>query len=278
MNIDLDKNIENYDLVFLDLETTGLDVVTGDAICEIGAFKIKQRKIIDKFHSLINPGRPVPETAYRVHKISDQELKDAPSFSAVVDDLLKFLKDSVLCAYNVEFDLGFLNHGLRAIDHPDLDGPTLDVLPMARDALSLPRYNLGTVARSLEIDLASGMHRAMDDARITYETFLKLVDIFKEKQIEKLEDYLCLYSGNNQIFKENQNQKIAFLKEAIDKNLKLEVKYFSSQKSLEQETIQPLRVFQEGRFYYLLYQSKLENALRIRLRYLLDIKLPLKRV
>ena len=106
--MDLNRNIEDFDLVFFDLETTGLDVNKGDAICEIGALKLHNRKIVDKFESLINPKKPIPEEAYRIHKISDADVKGAPHFEQIADRLVAFFKDSIILAYNIEFDLSFL--------------------------------------------------------------------------------------------------------------------------------------------------------------------------
>src|SRR4030042_782282 len=113
--MDLNKPIEQYELVFLDLETTGLNAVIGDAICEIGALKTRERKITDKFHSLVNPKKNIPEEAFRVHKISDSDVKFAPPFEKIADKLIAFVRESVVCAYNVEFDMGFINHHLRAL-------------------------------------------------------------------------------------------------------------------------------------------------------------------
>ncbi len=270
--MDLTKPFEDYQLVFLDLETTGLDVIIGDAICEIGIFKVKDRKVIDKFHSLINPKRPVPKEAYQVHKISDQDLKDAPSFEQVADKLLDFLDGCVLCAYNVEFDLGFIDQSLTKMNYQPLNLPAVDILAMARDALTLPRYNLEAVAKALSIDCSNGLHRALDDALVTYQTFLKLIDSFKEKQIISLDDYISLYSCNNQIFKAKQNQKITLLRQAADKNSKIAIKHFSNSQNLEQEQVLPLRVFQEGRYFYLLYQGQERQSRRIRLNRVLSVE------
>jgi len=269
--MDLSKPLEDCQLAFVDLETTGLDAVMGDSICEIGALKVKNRKVIDKFHSLINPEKPMPPEAYRVHKISDQDLKSAPLFYQVADKLLDFLSNSALCAYNVEFDTKFINQSLKRISRPGLDLPTIDVLAMARDALDLPRYNLESVAKSLAIDCPS-LHRAMDDALVTYQTFFKLIGRFQEKRVVNLEDYISLYSCENAIFRVKENKKIVLLKEAAARSIKLNIKYFSSQCSLEQEQALPLRIFREGRSFYLLYQGRYPEAQRIALSRILDIQ------
>ena len=270
--MDLSKNIEDFDLIILDLETTGLDVVTGDSICEIGAFKVKDRKIVDKFHSLINPRKTIPQEAYRIHKISDEELKDAPYFEDVAAKLILFLEESVVCAYNVGFDMGFINNHLMKIDQAPLNLPAIDILAMARDALSLSQYNLKTVAGFFKIDCSQGLHRALDDALVAYQVFSNLIDIFKGKGIDKLEEFLSLYGFRNDIFKLKEDEKLLFLKDAIDKKVGSKIRYFSSANIIEEETILPLRVFEENRCFCLLYQGKDENSFRIRLDRILNIK------
>lgn len=271
--MDLTKPLEDYQLAFLDLETTGLDVVMGDAICEIGVVKVKQRKVTDKFHSLINPKVNMPPAAYQIHKISDQELKNAPLFESIADKLQIFLKDCVLCAYNVGFDLGFIDQSLKKMNYPALNLPAIDILAMAREALDLPRYNLATVAKSLDIDCGGGLHRALDDALVTYQVFLKIIDTFKAGGIECLQDYISLYSCNNEIFRVKQDRKMALLKEAVNKNSKIGIKYFSNFGSLETKQILPLRILREGRFFYLLCQAEgAKESHRIALRRVLDIQ------
>jgi len=274
--MDLTKPLEDYQLAFLDLETTGLDAVMGDAICEVGVFKVKQRKIADKFHSLINPRKSMPPGAYQVHKISDQDLKYAPTFEKVADKLVNFLSDCVLCAYNVGFDLAFIDQSLKQMNRSPLNLPAVDILAMARDALDLPRYNLETVAKSLDIDCGRNLHRALDDALVTYQVFLKIVDIFKDRKIENLQDYISLYSCSNEISRAKQDEKIALLKEAVDKNSKIDIRYFSDSLSLEAEEVLPLRILREGRFFYLLYQGQAKEAQRIRLGRVLEIQSLLK--
>ena len=269
--MNLDKNIEEFDLVFIDLETTGLDVVTGDTICEIGAFKVKDRKVIDRFHSLINPKRPVPQQAYQVHKISDEELKNAPFFEDIVDKLMLFLDGSVVCAYNIGFDLGFINYQLKKMERPPIDLPAVDILSMARDILTLPRYNLETTARHFDIDCSGNLHRALGDAAIACKVFFKLVDMLKEKKIDKLSQLLPLYGFANEIFQCCEDKKTALIKDAIGRILTLKMKFFSKENTIEEERIIPLRLLQEGKYYYLLYQKPKAGTSRIRLNRILEI-------
>lgn len=270
--MDLTKNIEDFDLVFLDLETTGLDAITGDSICEIGMLKVRGREIVDKFHSLVNPRKSMPSQAYEVHKISDQELKDAPYFEEVADKLAAFLNNCVVFAYNIGFDMGFINRQLQRMGRVSLDLPTVDILSMARDLLKLSRYNLEATAKSFDVDCSQGLHRASNDALVAYRIFLKLMDILKEKKIEKLGEFVSLYGLSNEIFKSKEDRKIIFFKKAMDDRAILGIKYFSSANIVEEEEVLPLRVFQEGRYCYLLCQSEDEGSLRIKLNRIFSIK------
>jgi len=269
--MDLNRNIEELDLVFLDLETTGLDVVTGDSICEIGALKARERKVVGEFHSLINPEKSMPAAAYRIHGISDEELSSAPRFEEVAEKLLVFLKGCVICAYNVEFDMGFIRKHLEKTGCADLDFTAVDILAMARDALKLPRYNLSTTARSFDINI-DNMHRALADARATYEVFLRLADIFKEKGIVKLGEFVSLYGLEDDKSKSKENEKIALFKEAIDRNSTLKIRFFSPEAVLEEKTVMPLKILQENRNFYLWYQSPGVQSQRVRLNRILDIE------
>lgn len=269
--MDLLKDIEEYDLTFIDLETTGLDVITGDAICEIGALKVKNRKIIEEFHSLVNPGKPIPKEAYQVHKISDEDLKNAPYFNDIATKLIAFLANSVVCAYNVSFDLGFINYQLKKAEYLPLDLPAIDILAMARDILQLPRYDLVTTAKHFDISIQGVLHRALNDVAMAYQVFLKLMDILKEKRINKLGQILSLYGFSNEIFKVAEDKKTALLKDAIQKATILKMQFFSRDNTIEEEEIIPLRILQENKYCYLLYQRPKAETLRIRLNRILEV-------
>lgn len=270
--MNLDRNIEDCDLVFLDLETTGLDVVMGDAICEIGALKVRDKKVVEKFHSLVNPRKKVPPAAYMVHKISDEQLKDAPYFEDLADGLLKFLDNTVVCAYNAKFDIGFIDYELKRIGQNPLSLPAVDILLMARDVLRLPRYNLESTAKSFDIDCTQGLHRALCDADLAYQIFFKLLDIFKTKQLSVLADFFSLYGVENELFNRGQERKIQALKEAIENHKPLRLRYFSAVNTIKEDKIIPLQVLIEKQKTYLCYQGDSDSNFRISLNRIFSIE------
>ena len=94
-------------IVSLDLETTGLDPVR-DAIIEIGAVRFDGRRVVDEWHTLVNPRRAIPPLITRLTGISNDMVRHAPEFQEVKQDLEGFVGDDPILGHNVRFDLGFL--------------------------------------------------------------------------------------------------------------------------------------------------------------------------
>lgn len=268
--MDLAKKISDVDLVFLDFETTGLDALTGDSICEIGAVKIRDRKVIDKFHTLINPQKDIPHGAFLIHKISNDDVKDAPLFKDIADKLLMFFKDTVICAYNAEFDIGFLNAELKRIDKVCQGCLVIDILSMARRTVKLGRYNLGNLSSFFNIENKGDLHRALADAFLAYEVFYKLTDILATKGIDNLEDFMALYGINGQNRK-CEEDKVNLVKAVIDKGLTINVRYFSLEQNIKNEEIKPQCVLEENKKFYLWYQDPYQNTHRLSFRDILNI-------
>lgn len=271
--MDLKRNIEEFDLIFLDLETTGLDVVAGDAICEIGAYKVRQGKEVDKFQSLINPNRKIPREAYLIHRISDEQVTGAPYFSDVADKLTAFLEGSVIFAYNVKFDMGFFVYELKKINYPEITLPAIDILTMARENLKLPKYNLGAIAKFFNIEHKDKLHRALDDAYIAWKVFSNLKDILARKGVDKLADFISLYGWNNEISKSQQARKLAVIEEANRKKAGLKLSCFSSEEGKTEVCIKSVNLSPEERDIYLWCHSLPKPSFRIRLSRVLDLSL-----
>lgn len=273
MNMDLKNNIEDFNLVFFDLETTGLDALGGDSICEIGALKVKEREAIEEFHSLVNPKKSMPEAALRIHRICDEDLKGAPYFEDIADKFVDFLKDSIIMAYNIDFDLGFINYRLKQMNKQPLEVPAIDILCMARKTLRLPRYNLGEIVSYFNIEHSGKSHRAMDDAHVASKVFFKLRDILRESGLENLEDFISLYGLDNEIFRIKEEPKLHLVKKAIEGKLSLKARYFSYQNMMESDEIKPLNISQENKSFFLWYESKQGKNIRISLNRILDVEI-----
>lgn len=163
--------------IILDTETTGLDPNNGHRIIEIGCVEIIDRVITgNTLHLYLNPSRKVDPGALNIHGLSDEFLSNKPFFYEIVDDLLKFLKNSELIAHNAAFDIKFLNAELNKIKLNNIDSycsKITDSLAVARknfpgkknslDALC-ERYNINNSHRKL--------HGALLDAKLLAEIWL----------------------------------------------------------------------------------------------------------
>jgi DNA polymerase-3 subunit epsilon len=103
----LDLNLKKP-IAFIDLETTGINV-TLDRIIELSVLKIHPNGKEEWMTSRINPGIPIPEKTTAIHGITDDDVKNCPSFSQVAKNLSNFLEGCDLAGYNaIRFDIPLL--------------------------------------------------------------------------------------------------------------------------------------------------------------------------
>lgn len=264
---------DKFDLVFIDVETTGLEPVKGDAVCEIGAFKFREDTLINKFHTLVNPQMRIPYEASKIHNIYDEEVKDAPTFGEIVEELMNFLKNSVICGYNIGFDLEFLNAELKRINYPPINLPTLDVLGMARKVFPhLGQYNLAYLARYLNVE-SLGFHRALDDALVASKIFFKIKDVLQNKGVTKIGDFLSLYGLNNEFLKKLQEPKLSLIKESISHSLELRISYLSYSNTLHTFNLKPKELIEDNNFYIIGMNSTTHQQLRLNVNRILNLEI-----
>ncbi len=154
--------------VALDLETTGLDP-NRDAIIEIGLVRFRGDEILDKWSSLVNPGKLVPASITRLTGITNQDVAHAPRLEELIDPVRRFVGETPLVAHNAAFDLGFLRSAGLSFTQPAIDTFELAsiVLP------SQPSYSLGALLEHFGHFL-SGAHRALADAQATAQLLASL--------------------------------------------------------------------------------------------------------
>jgi len=154
--------------VSLDLETTGLDVET-DEIIEVAAIRFDAERVLDTYHTLVNPGRHLEYRIARLTGIAPEELADAPYFSTIAREVEDFLGFDPIVGQNPTFDTGFLMRKGVAVY-----GPTFDTFELA--GLLLPELadrGLAGIAERLQIDFPV-RHRALADAEAARAVFLAL--------------------------------------------------------------------------------------------------------
>ncbi len=174
--------------VVFDLETTGLSPVDC-RIIEIGAVKVENGVITDRFGSFVNPGVPIPLRIEMETHISDEMVKDAPPISEVLPRFMEFIGDAALVAHNATFDVSFLRENLKKLGAlPSKPFTYLDTLGIARSLLpKLSNYRLDTIAKELNIVL-NDHHRAVNDAECTAEIFIAFINRLNRKGWKTLEE------------------------------------------------------------------------------------------
>ena len=169
---DVAPYLKDHDVVVFDLETTGLSAIDCKII-EIGAVKIHNGKIIEKFETFVNPKEHIADDSTLIHGITDDDVKDAPVYEDALADFYKFTRNSTLVAYNIAFDYSFIStYGTKA--GYNFDNPQIDALKLAtKNVKGVKNYKLKTIADSLGV-LLDNAHRAVYDAIATAEVFIKL--------------------------------------------------------------------------------------------------------
>ena len=169
--------------VVFDLETTGLCTtpVAGemDGIIEIGAYKVVDGEIKEKFSTFVNPERPVPleDRIVELTGITQAMVNSAPSYKDVLPDFVRFCDGSVLVGHNAAgFDIKFIDFYCRELGY-DVGRRVIDTLFLSQKLLRLANNKLNTVADHFGITF--NHHRAEDDALATAKIFIELIKIKK---------------------------------------------------------------------------------------------------
>jgi len=176
--------------VVLDTETTGLETGKGHKIIEIGGVEIVNRRLTGRhYHEYLNPQRDIDAGAQEVHGLSRQFLADKPLFEDVVADFLEFIRGAELVIHNAPFDVGFLEHELRALPAQvrqklgfasRASACRLSGLCEISDSLALARHkhpgqknSLDALCRRYDVDNSSRqLHGALLDAEILADVYL----------------------------------------------------------------------------------------------------------
>lgn len=186
------QNLDDTYVVF-DIETTGLSKEK-EMITEIGAVKVADGKIIDRFSTFVNPQRPISAEITKLTGITDDMVKDAPTIENVLPEFLKFCEDTVLVAHNASFDTGFIRIAAERAGLGELHHTIVDTLELARALLpKLNKHKLDIVCEHLGVTL-NGHHRAVNDAEATAEVFIKFLDMLAEKKVFTLDEINVLAS------------------------------------------------------------------------------------
>ena len=172
--------------VVFDIETTGFSAMK-DKIIEIGAVKVVNGNITERFSEFVNPEIPIPFRIEQLTSINDSMVAEAPTIDVILPRFEEFCRGCVMVAHNAEFDMSFIkkNYEDLGIEREDT---IVDTVGMARFLLpQLNRFKLDTVAKAVGVSLEHH-HRAVDDAACTAEIFVKFLQMCRERDIFNLDE------------------------------------------------------------------------------------------
>jgi len=224
--------------VCVDLETTGLNPKT-DKIIEIGAVKVVEGEIVDRFSAFVNPGRKLEERIVELTGIRDEDLADAPAIEEVLPKILEFIGDACLLGHSVLFDFSFLKKA--AVNQKcTFEKEAIDTLKIAR------KYLAELESRSLDYlcayyEIPHNAHRALADAEATHILYGKLLETFYSQEEELFRPRKLIYKAKKDSPATN-SQKERLYRLTNQHNITLEVDIEMLTKSEASRIIDKLRV------------------------------------
>jgi DNA polymerase III subunit epsilon len=168
-------------VIVLDFETTGLSPDYGDRAIEVGAVRIENGSIVDRFQELMNPGRCIDRFIEDYTGITNAMLKDAPPCREVMNQFADFIDGYNLVAHNASFDKRFLDAELGKISRKYSGQFVCSMLMARRIYQDAPNHKLGTLVKYANILSAGAFHRALYDSEMTTKLWLAMLDDISEQ-------------------------------------------------------------------------------------------------
>jgi len=199
-DFDQTKPLSEYTFVVFDTELTGLNRKK-DEIISIGAIKIKNLQIDlgETFHHYIQPQKLDHTEATLVHRITPDQLKEAPTLEEVLPEFLSFIETDLLVGHYVGLDMSFLHRATEKMFNGTLANPCIDTIRMAQgykrvmfgyyheEGVSPSRFSLKDLSSEFNLPFFEA-HDALEDAIQTAYLFLYLVKKFRKGGLETLRE------------------------------------------------------------------------------------------
>ncbi len=175
--------------VVFDTETTGF-YAGSDQMIEIGAVKIQNGKILDRFDELIDPKRPIPKKITELTFITDEMLKGKEDEESVTRRFLDWAKDLPMVAHNAKFDISFMRAACNKYNLKEFNPTVLDTMSMARMLHpEWPNHKLQTLTKRLDVPWDEDKHHRADyDAEGTALAFYKMCKVLYDQNITTTDD------------------------------------------------------------------------------------------
>ncbi len=185
-----DRLLDEETYVVYDTETTGFNAANGDQMIEIGAVKIKDGVIIDRFDEFINPGRHIPDKITELTLITDEMVKDADDECTVTKRFMEWTGNCPMVAHNAKFDISFIEMAMKKYNLGEFKNCVIDTLELSR-ALDqgYARHSLSALVKRYSVPFdEENHHRADYDAEATAIVFYKMTKKLMSQNYSKISD------------------------------------------------------------------------------------------
>ena len=185
-----DEIMLDQTFVVFDFETTGFNAGGADSIIEVGAVKIKNGNIIERYDELINPNRPLPKKIIELTNITDEMLKDKENEEVAMKRFIEWFGDCPMVAHNAKFDVSFLEMAYKKYNLGTFTNPVIDTLELSRTLdNNYARHSLSALVKRYEVPWDENAHHRGDyDAEGTALVFHKMLKKLSNRNIEKMSD------------------------------------------------------------------------------------------
>lgn len=195
--------MQSSGVTVFDLETTGLSPSYGDRITEIGAIKLVGNKLCGVFQTLVNPGRKIPDKIVEITGITNEMVADKPTIRQVLPLFVDFIGDDILAAHNAKFDASFLRYELKECGINKNFDTYCTLLNSRKEIKTSANFKLATLKNHFNLKPMGAMHRALSDAYVTAQLYLKLTKNWGTdtmSQFEKEIEFLTSSRAEDDVF------------------------------------------------------------------------------
>ncbi len=193
-----DDSLLDSTYVVFDFETTGFNAGGADSIIEIGAVKLYNGEIIDKFDELINPGKKLEKRITELTGITNEMLSDCPTEEESIKRFMDWVGDLPMVAHNAKFDVSFLEMAYKKYNLGEYNNTIIDTLELSRVLdNTYNRHSLSAIVKRYDVEFDEGSHHRGDyDAKATALVFHKMLKKLETNNIEKISDLEKLVDSN----------------------------------------------------------------------------------
>ena len=185
-----DEDLINSTYVVFDTETTGFNAGGADQMIEIGAVKIQNGNIIDRFDELIDPKRHIPDKITELTFISDDMVKGCRNEEEVTKSFLEWTGSLPMVAHNAKFDISFISSAMKKYGLGEFTNTVIDTLELSRTLdQGYARHSLSALVKRYDVPWdEESHHRADYDAEGTALVFAKMLKKLEMQKFEKISD------------------------------------------------------------------------------------------